>query len=72
VDEPAHGQHVSGPAEGGMYQQRTLQDGRVFDIVKMYYDPVEIQKRLDLRGFLPEELKTGEYFFHMVSKKSDF
>jgi ubiquinone/menaquinone biosynthesis C-methylase UbiE len=67
VDEPAGGKQVSGLVQEGMYQQRTLQDGRTFNIVKVYYDPKDIQYRLGQRGFVSKELKVGEYFFHLIT-----
>ena len=67
VDEPAGGRQISGPTQEGMYQQRTLQDGRVFNIIKVYYDPVDIQRRLQQRGFEPIGLQIGESFFHLIS-----
>jgi 2-polyprenyl-3-methyl-5-hydroxy-6-metoxy-1,4-benzoquinol methylase len=67
VDEPAGGRQVSGPTQGGRYQQRTLQDGRVFHIIKIYYDPQIIQQKLRQRGFTPALLQVGQYFFHLAS-----
>jgi hypothetical protein len=34
------------PNVEGLYQQRTLRDGRTFRIVKVYYDPQEIELEL--------------------------
>ena len=69
VDEPGGGQEASGPVQDGMYQQRSLLDGRVFHIVKVYYDPGEVQLRLLRRGFIPGKLETGDYFFHLLAKR---
>ncbi len=69
VDEPAGGRNLSGPSEAGMYQRRTLEDGRAFNIVKVYYDPLTIQGELGKRGFTPGELGVGEYFFHLVNQR---
>jgi SAM-dependent methyltransferase len=69
VDEPGGGQEASGRAQAGMYQQRTLLDGRVFNIVKVYYDPRDLQRRLRKRNFAPGKLKVGEYFFHLISTR---
>lgn len=66
VDEPAGGRQISGPTQDGVYQRRILQDGRVFNIIKVYYDPVDIQRRLQQRGFEPTGLQIGESFFHLI------
>jgi SAM-dependent methyltransferase len=70
VDEPAGGQQLSGPSEEGMFQTRVLQDGRSFNIVKVYHDPARVQEQLLKRGLAPLELATGKYFFHLLSGRS--
>ena len=70
VDEPAGGRQLSGPSEAGMYQRRTVEDGREFRIVKVYYDPVRIEEHLRERGFEALELRTGEYFFHLITRRA--
>ena len=69
VDEPAGGSEVSGPNAAGMYQQRTLRDGRAFSIVKVYYDPTEIGRQLEQRGFAPSAIGGGAHFFHLSSQR---
>jgi ubiquinone/menaquinone biosynthesis C-methylase UbiE len=64
VDEPAGGNQLSGTAEADN-QTRTLHDGRSFQIVKVYYDPAEIQEQLHQRGFGNFEAIVGEYFFYL-------
>jgi hypothetical protein len=64
VDEPASGSHLSGAAEADN-QTRTLDDGRSFQIVKVYYDPAAIQELLRQRGFTSFEMVVGEYFFYL-------
>jgi len=71
VDEPANGKQLSGPATNGMYQQRTVQDGRIFNIVKIYYDPQEIQEQLMQRGFVSVDMQVGDYFFHLAARLED-
>jgi demethylmenaquinone methyltransferase/2-methoxy-6-polyprenyl-1,4-benzoquinol methylase len=70
VDEPAGGRQLSGPSEAGMYQRRTVEDGREFKIVKVYYDPARIEQHLRERGFEALELMTGEYFFYITGKRA--
>jgi demethylmenaquinone methyltransferase/2-methoxy-6-polyprenyl-1,4-benzoquinol methylase len=70
VDEPAGGRQLSGPSEAGIYQRRTVEDGREFKIVKVYYDPVRIEEHFRERGFEALELITGEYFFHLIAKRA--
>jgi len=66
VDEPADGRQLSGPVQEGQKQTRTLYDGRTFQIVKVYYPPVEIKKRLQDLGVEDAEFKSGEYFFTLT------
>ena len=68
-DEPAGGRQLSGPSPADMVQQRTLEDGRTFNIVKAYYDPLMIQARLQKLGFVSGALVVGDYFFHLVSQR---
>lgn len=69
VDEPAGGNQLSGPSEAGIYQQRTVEDGREFRIVKVYYDPAEIQHQLRERELEPVAMMAGDYFFYLNSKR---
>jgi SAM-dependent methyltransferase len=69
VDEPPGDRPVTGPNEDGMYQTRRLDDGRAFRIVKVFYDPAEIQAKLAQRGFAPVETVVGEDFFHLVARR---
>jgi demethylmenaquinone methyltransferase/2-methoxy-6-polyprenyl-1,4-benzoquinol methylase len=69
IDEPAGGQQLSGPSEGDLSQVRTLEDGRQFRVVKVYYDPGDIQERLRQRGLEPAGGMTGQSFFYLDSKR---
>jgi ubiquinone/menaquinone biosynthesis C-methylase UbiE len=69
VDEPRGGREISGPSFEGLYQERTLSDGRTFRIVKVYHDPEDIQRRLALRGLGPVELHVGECYFRLISAR---
>jgi SAM-dependent methyltransferase len=65
MDEPAGGRQLSGPPTEGITQTRTLHDGRAFQIVKVYYDPADIARQLQARGFERVEFTSGECFFHL-------
>lgn len=64
VDEPAGGSRLSGGTEADR-QTRTLHDGRRFQIVKVYFDPLDIQEQLRQRGFDQFESRVGDYFFYL-------
>ena len=68
VDEPAEGHQLSGPNQDGMYQQRSVADGRQFRIVKVYSRPEEIQEELRARGFAPAGQMLGDYFFWLKGR----
>ena len=69
LDEPADGQMLSGPVTDGMFQERALKDGRVFSIVKVYYDPLEILGELKKRGFTGRSCVSGSFFYHLAGQK---
>jgi ubiquinone/menaquinone biosynthesis C-methylase UbiE len=70
VDEPHGGQQVSGANEDGMYQSRTLHDGCTFNIVKVYYNPTDIQAALAKRGFDQFTLMKGNFFFYLCGTRT--
>jgi SAM-dependent methyltransferase len=65
VDEPKTGQRFSGENFEGVYQQRSVQDGRTFQIVKVYYDPQEIESELQKHGFQRAKCVVGKTFFYL-------
>jgi hypothetical protein len=65
VDEPRSDSNISGPNTEGLYQERMLNDGRSFRIVKVYYDPQEIGRELEKHGFKKESSMTGRTFFYL-------
>jgi ubiquinone/menaquinone biosynthesis C-methylase UbiE len=67
IDEPKSANNISGPNIEGLYQQRTLNDGRSFRIVKVYYDPQEIESELGKQGFLKEAAMIGKTFFYLCA-----
>jgi hypothetical protein len=71
VDEPEGGMQLSGENEEGMYQSRTLHDGSTFQIVKVYYNPNDIQAALQKRGFQNFTSMIGECFFYLSGKRGD-
>lgn len=70
VDEPRSDSNISGPNTGDLYQQRTLDDGRSFRIVKVYYDPHEIGRELEKQGFQKESFMIGRTFFYWCAPRA--
>lgn len=70
IDEPKGGIQLSGVNEEGVYQQRTLQDGRTFEIVKVYYDPQHIRAELEECGFQIEAIMAGDAFFYLSAVRT--
>ncbi len=69
VDEPGGGQQISGANENERTQQRQLLDGRIYEIIKVYYDPAVLQAELARRGFAEFELLRGDYFFSLCATR---
>lgn len=70
VDEPA-GTRAAFPTAGdGDRQARRLADGREFTIVKVYYDPRELETRLAQRGFTAIQVTRGDYFFRLTATRA--
>jgi 2-polyprenyl-3-methyl-5-hydroxy-6-metoxy-1,4-benzoquinol methylase len=65
VDEPKGDSNISGSNTKGLYQQRTLSDGSSFQIVKVYYDPGEIELEFLKYGFKQEASMRGRSFFYL-------
>lgn len=56
--------------EGGkIYAQRTIRDGRVFTIVKAFYDEMALQEKLTSLGFEVAISRLSESFFFLSAKK---
>ncbi|MCY4072810.1 MAG: class I SAM-dependent methyltransferase [Chloroflexi bacterium] len=49
---------------GGELQQRVLSDGRLYEIVKIYYDPAQLTATLRENGFEIEVLSTPNFFIY--------
>lgn len=51
------------PGDDGV-QERKLNDGRTFRVVKLFYDPAELSDRLTRLGWRATCTKTLRYFLH--------
>lgn len=58
------------PAEDSPLEQRRLDDGREFEIVKRYYDPATLGERLAELGWQAELHTTGEFFIYGVATRT--
>ena len=65
VDEPKIDSNISGSNEAGLFQHRVLSDGRSFQIIKVYYDPKEIEQELLRQGFKSDSTLIGRSFFSL-------
>ncbi|HLX58527.1 MAG TPA: class I SAM-dependent methyltransferase [Ktedonobacteraceae bacterium] len=57
------------PEEGDQMMTRKLNDGRAFEIVKNFYDPVELATRCAQHGFDIAVRETATYFLYGCGKK---
>lgn len=48
----------------GYTHTRKLNDGREYNIIKVFYDPADLQKRLAAHGIVGEIRTTGAYFWY--------
>ena len=71
VDEPRSDSNISGPNSEDLYQQRTLNDGRSFRIVKVYYDPQDIERELEKQGFKKQSSMIGRTFFYLSVPRAE-
>jgi SAM-dependent methyltransferase len=69
VDEPAGGKQLSGPIEGDNEQKRVLQDGRKYNIVKVYHHPQSLAEQLRRLGFTDLNVNVGNYFFTLNASR---
>ena len=58
------------PAEGAGTEQRRLDDGREFEIVKRYYEPDALRDRLAELGWECEAHTTGEFFIYATATRA--
>ena len=59
------------PAEGSEMEQRRLDDGREFEIVKRYYEPATLRAQLAALGWDCELHDTGEFFLYGIATPAD-
>ena len=52
------------PDAGNPIAQRKLDDGRQFRIIKIFYEPAELQNRLEMAGWIGDVRTTGAYFIY--------
>jgi SAM-dependent methyltransferase len=52
------------PEQGSYVMDRVLNDGRGFRVVKVFYDPAELEARLARLGWSGAVRGTGRYFIH--------
>jgi SAM-dependent methyltransferase len=52
------------PERGSYVMDRMLNDGRGFRVVKVFYDPAELEARLGRLGWSGAVRSTGRYFIH--------
>lgn len=57
------------PEEDETITTRRLNDGREFHIVKIYYDPAELQTRLATHGFQAEVRTTDRFFLYATGTR---
>ena len=60
--EPASTARDHGPVDGSGIVRRRLNDGREFNIVKIFYEPDELQRRLMDLGFDGWVRTSGRFF----------
>lgn len=53
----------------GIYQKRMLNDGRAFEIVKVYYDKERLRRLSEQAGFTVEAEETTAYFVYAVATR---
>jgi SAM-dependent methyltransferase len=53
-----------GPADGGFVIERLLNDGRRFRVVKIFYAPADLSRRLAAIGFAGAVRGTGSFFVY--------
>ncbi|WP_339377690.1 class I SAM-dependent methyltransferase [Calothrix sp. NIES-2100] len=55
--------------DGSIYKSRKLNDGQEFQIVKVFYQPEELQKHLTEFGFIADVKLTEHYFIYANATK---
>jgi len=60
--------HALGEKEQN-WQVRKLDDGREFRVVKVFYEPAELEQKLERSGFDVSAGKSGRYFIHATGTR---
>ncbi len=63
--------HDHGPLDQSGVIRRSLNDGREFDIVKVFYDPADLEHRLFKRGWNGSVRTTGTFFLYGLMTVQD-
>lgn len=71
IDEPKSGSNIPGANMEELYQQRTLRDESSFRIVKVYYDPREVELELLKHGFKKDSSMIGKAFFYLCLSRGN-
>jgi trans-aconitate methyltransferase len=56
-------------AEGSIYAQRPLRNGKIFTIVKVFYDVIALQETLTTLGFEVVVYRLSDIFFFLSAKR---
>lgn len=64
---------IDGPLKtiDGVVRERSLADGRTFQMVKVFYELGHIESLMEKRGFTVETHTTGEFFWYGIAQKGD-
>jgi demethylmenaquinone methyltransferase/2-methoxy-6-polyprenyl-1,4-benzoquinol methylase len=68
MDEPASSLARRDPNDSATREERSLQDGRKFDIVKVYYAPATLAELCERAGFAQVAIRQGDYFYSLVAQ----
>jgi demethylmenaquinone methyltransferase/2-methoxy-6-polyprenyl-1,4-benzoquinol methylase len=71
VDQYAPTPEDRSAAQGELYAERTLADGRTFTIVKVFYDLSQLQDRLAKRGFAAVVHTLDDIGFLLVGTRNE-
>jgi ubiquinone/menaquinone biosynthesis C-methylase UbiE len=60
------------PIDGSGTVRRKLNDGRAFQIVKIFYEPQDLERRLSVLGWKAQIRSTGDFFLYGSVKPSEW
>lgn len=71
IDSTSHSSdHVSPESQKDFIQIRQLKDGRKYNIIKIYYSPEGLEKKINELGYQTDLHKTQNYFLYGTVKNS--